>query len=183
MTKLEKVTVDGNLKRGWGWLLSLGILFVVLGTIGLGMVVGVTMASMLIIGFLLIIGGVFQLLDSFRSKHWKALLWHLLIGIFYIFAGGLVIDDPVLASTIITAILAWTLIIIGIARCMMAFSLRPSAGWFWLLIAGIAALVLGLMILAHWPISGLWVIGMLISIEMIINGWSYILLALAIRTS
>lgn len=171
------------LQRNWSWLLVLGIFFVVLGFIGLGMVVSVTMASMLLIGILLLIAGVLQVVDTFRSKHWKAAIWHLLIAILYIFASSLVIYDPILASVIITALLAYTLIIIGITRSIMAFSIRHEAGWFWLLLAGIAALVLGIMILMQWPLSGLWVIGMLICIEMIISGWCYIFLALAGRNS
>lgn len=176
--------VRQELHRNWGWLLTLGIIFVVLGVIGvigLGMVVGLTLASVLLIGILLIVGGVIQVVDSFKCRGWKAFIWHLLIGLFYVFAGGLMIYDPVLASVVITAMIAWLLIIIGIARCIMAFTIKASNGWYWLLLAGMAALVLGILILVQWPMSGFWVIGLFIAIEMMINGWSYIFLALAMR--
>lgn len=170
-------------KRNWGWLLGLGIVFEVLGFLGLGMVVSLTLVSMFFMGALVLIAGVSQLVDAFKSKGWQAVIWHFLIAMLYVFAGCLIIYDPFLASTIITVMIAWILIVIGVTRAFMAFSLRHSEGWVWLLLAGIASLILGIMILTQWPLSGLWVIGLFISIEMIVNGWSYILLALAIRKS
>jgi len=173
--------VPQELKRSWGWLLALGILFVILGGIGLGMVVGLTLVSMIFLGVLLIIGGVFQIVDVFKSPEWKAVVLHALIAILYIIGGALVIYDPFLASALITALLAGVLIVIGITRFVMAIRLKGSPGWFWLLLAGLIALALGIMILAHWPISGLWVIGLFIAIELIVDGWTYIFLAMAIR--
>ena len=43
------------------------------------------------------------------------------------------------------------------------------------------AIALGSMIVAEWPLSGLWVIGMLIAIEMLVAGWSMVMMALAAR--
>ena len=70
---------------------------------------------------------------------------------------------------------------IGVVRLIMAFQLRGLKNWGWPLIGGIAAIVLGLMILARWPVSGFWVIGLFVAIEMIFSGWSSIFIALAAR--
>ena len=180
-TKVIVDVVPPELKRNWGWLLALGILFVILGCVGLGMVVGLTLASMLFLGVLLIIAGIAQIVDVFKSKHWKGAIWHAIIALLYLVGGGIVIYDPLLASTIVTALLAWVFIIIGITRLTMAAVLRRSAGWVWLVIAGLAAIVLGVLILLQWPYSGLWVIGLFIAIEILINGWTYIFLALSLR--
>ncbi len=178
------VVVDveaAELKRNWGWLLGLGILFVILGCISLGMVVGLTIASVLFLGVLLIIAGLSQIIDVFKSKKWKGVAWHALIAVLYIIGGSIVIYDPILASTLITVLLAWVLIIIGITRLIMASVLREATGWAWLVIAGITAIVLGALILLQWPYSGLWVLGLFIAIELIVNGWTYIFIALATR--
>ncbi|WED41873.1 HdeD family acid-resistance protein [Legionella cardiaca] len=172
-----------DVKRNWGWLLTLGILFVILGGIGLGMVVGLTLASMLFLGILLIIGGVLQIVDAFKCRRWKAVTWHAFIAVLYLIAGGLVIYDPFFASAIITALLAAVLIIIGVSRFFMAIMLRGASGWVWLLLAGIIAIALGVMILIHWPMSGLWIIGLFIAVELIVDGWTYIFLALSLRHS
>ena len=63
----------------------------------------------------------------------------------------------------------------------MAFQLRGVKNWGWPLIGGIADIFLGFMILARWPVSGFWVIGLFVAIEMIISGWSYIFIALGAR--
>ncbi len=170
-----------NTQRNWGLLLSLGVFFVILGGVGLGMVISLTLVSMLFLGALLIIAGFSQIADVIQSTQWRASLWHAFIAVLYLVAGGLVIYDPFLASSIITMFLASVLIIIGISRFFMAFLLRQEAGWFWLLIAGLFTLALGVMIILQWPISGLWIIGLFISIEMLIDGWSYIFLALSAR--
>lgn len=182
----KSVAIDSTMvdvKRNWGWLLALGILFIFLGCIGLGMVVGLTFASMLFLGVLLIIAGISQIIDAFYSKQWKGVLWHAFIAVLYIIGGALVFYDPFFASALITAMLAGVLIVIGLCRFIMAFSLRGSPGWIWLLLAGLIAIALGVIILIHWPISGLWVIGLFIAIEMLVDGWTYVFLALAIRSA
>ncbi len=180
MIKLRKGQAAMN--RSWHWLLGLGILFMLLGLIGISQAVGVTLISILFLGFMIMIAGVAQLVDVFKSTRWKASSWHALVGFFYILAGGLVIFDPILASTIVTLLLAWVFIIIGVIRLIMGISLKSSMkGWFFFFLNGLAAIILGILIIAQWPLSGLWVIGLLISIELIISGWTYVFMAFAIR--
>ncbi|BCA96840.1 membrane protein [Legionella antarctica] len=183
MAKTKEINPTGiDLNRNWGWILGLGILFVILGCIGLGMVVGLTLVSMIFFAALLIVAGITHVVDVFKHREWKGIIWQSLIAILYIVAGCVVFYDPFLASTLITAALAGVLIVIGLTRILMAFSLKDSKGWLWLLLAGITAIILGMLILMHWPISGLWVIGLFIAIEMIVTGWTYIFIAFASRT-
>jgi uncharacterized membrane protein HdeD (DUF308 family) len=63
----------------------------------------------------------------------------------------------------------------------MAFQHRGTKGWGWLLFGGIVAVLLGAMIASRWPVSGLWVIGLFVAIELIMNGWTYVFLALAAK--
>jgi uncharacterized membrane protein HdeD (DUF308 family) len=65
----------------------------------------------------------------------------------------------------------------------MAFQIKPAAGWYWPLISGLVSVILGGMILAQWPQSGLWIIGLFIAIELLFNGWSYLFIALAARAA
>jgi len=171
----------GELKRSWGWLLALGILSLILGTIGLWMTFGLTLVSVLFFGVLLVVGGIFQLVNAFKCKGWKSVLWHVLIALLYVGGGIVIIIDPVLASSVFTLMLAWILIAVGVFRIIMAFQLRPVAEWFWPLLSGIVSILLGGMIIAQWPVSGLWVIGLFVAIELIFNGWGYVFIALAAR--
>lgn len=172
---------DGFLANSWGWLFGLGLLFILMGTIGLGMLAGLTLVSMFFFGILLLFAGASHIVDVFRYREWKKILWHVLIAILYIYGACLVIYDPFLASAIITALLAGMFLMLGITRVITAITLKDYPGRGWLFFAGIMAIILGIMILAHWPVSGIWFIGLFIAIEMIINGWSYILIALSMR--
>lgn len=180
-TKKIASPVSIDLQRNWGWLLGLGILFVVLGFVGLGMTVSLTMISIFALGGLFMIAGIAQFVDVFQSHQWKGVLGHALIAVLYVMGGGLIIRDPILASVVITALIAWVFIIMGVTRILMAFVLRDTAAWGWLLFAGIMAVVLGVLILMQWPFSGTWIIGMFIAIELIVNGWTYIFMAMGMR--
>ena len=173
--------VWGDLAHNWGWLLAQGILLVVLGTIGLGMTIWLTLASVFFFGVLLVIGGGVQIFQTFKCRGWGSILWHGLIAVLYVLAGISIMADPLAASTLFTLLLAGALVGIGVMRLIMAFQWRGAKNWFWPLIGGIAALVLGFMILARWPVSGLWVIGLFVAIEMIFGGWTYVFIALGAR--
>jgi len=175
--------VLGDVKRHWGWLFGLGILFVVLGTVGLGMSVALTTVSVIFFGVLLLIGGGLQLVEAFRHTGWKSTLWHILIALVYLAAGGLTIHNPLSAAVALTFVLAVAFLATGVFRIFIAFQLKPASGWWWPLVAGIGSLALGAMIYAQWPVSGLWVIGLFVAIEMIMNGWSCIVIALAARNA
>jgi len=173
--------VFGELKKKWGWLLALGLLLIVLGTVGLWMSFALTLATVTLFGALFVAGGVFQLLNAFQLKGWKSVLWHVLIALLYIAAGIIIFTDPVFASLSLTIALAWILIAVGVLRIFMAFQLREVKGWFWPLVSGLISIALGAMILAQWPATGFWVIGLFVAIEMIFNGWSSVFVALAAR--
>lgn len=89
--------------------------------------------------------------------------------------------DPLLASRYLTLVLAGILIAIGVSRIIMGLQLRPAVGWFWPPLSGLVSILLGGMIIAQWPASGLWVIGLFVAIELLFNGWSYVFIALTAR--
>ena len=173
--------IFGELKKNWGWLLAFGILSIVLGTIGLGMTFGLTLASVLVFGVLLVIGGVVQIFDAFKCKGWKSTLWHVLIALLYVGAGVMMVADPILASATLTLVLAAILLAVGVMRIFMSLQMRPVKGWGWLLAGGIITILLGGMIISGWPMSGLWVIGLFVAVELIVNGWTSVFVALAAR--
>jgi uncharacterized membrane protein HdeD (DUF308 family) len=178
---MAPIPVLGDLIHNWGWLLAQGILLVVLGTVGLGLTFLLTLGTVFIFGVFLVIGGGVQIFQTFKCKGWGSILWHVLIAVLYVLAGLNIMADPLAASALFTLLLAGALVGIGIVRLVMAFQLRGVKNWGWPLIGGIAAIVLGFMILARWPVSGLWVIGLFVAIEMIFSGWSYIFIALGAR--
>jgi uncharacterized membrane protein HdeD (DUF308 family) len=176
--------VFGTLEKNWGWLLAFGIISVLLGGFGLYMTFGLTLATVVFFGALILTAGLLQLVQAFGCNGWKGMLAHVLIALLYVAAGILILIDPVLASSLLTLVLAGILIVVGVVRIMMALQVRKAAaGWYWALLSGLISILLGGMIIAQWPASGLWMIGLFVAIELIFSGWSYIFLALDARKS
>jgi len=161
----------------WGWILAVGILFIVLGIIALGMPVATTITAVTLFGILLLAGGMAELVEAYTHKD----LWHLFLGILYLIAGGLVMGDPVFSSLTLTILLGGAIMALGIVRIVVGFGVKPMTGWGWLVVAGLVSLLLGMLILLRWPFSGLTVIGILIGLEMLIHGFSQVFLALLVR--
>lgn len=171
----------GELGRNWGWLLAVGILSVILGTVGLGMTWMLTLASVVYFGVLLIVIGVAQLLQTFKAAGWRSTFLQILIGLLYLAAGIMVVSRPLLASLTLTWALGFALIVVGVMRIVVGVQHRGTSGWGAGLVGGIITLLLGLLILAKWPSDALWVIGLFLAIELIVNGYTQILVALAAR--
>jgi uncharacterized membrane protein HdeD (DUF308 family) len=164
-------------------LLMFGILLIVLGIIGLGMAFFITMASVMFYGILLLIGGAAQLARSFVAVSWRTKLWHILISLLYLFGGIVVIRNPELVSGFLTLLLATAITGIGVFRIIMAIQIRERKGWIWVLISGIVALTLGIWMFSNLAELSLIIIGLFISIELMVNGWSVVTLALAARAA
>lgn len=180
----ETRSLLGDLPRHWGWVMALGILFIVLGTVGLGMSIALTVTTVMVFGMLMITGGVFQAVEVFKCKGWKGVMLHIITALFYIAAGIMLVMNPLVGSVVLTAMLGGALIAVGVLRITMGFQLKDIAHhWGWIVFAGVMSLILGGMILLQWPTSALWVIGLLVAIELIMHGWSYVMLALAARTA
>ena len=108
-------------------------------------------------------------------------MWHVLIALVYIVGGIIAVTEPVIAGMTLALLIAWTLIVIGVLRLVMALQMRGAAGWLWTLLGGALSVVLGVMIINEWPQSGLWVIGLFVAIEILFAGWSQIMIALAAK--
>ena len=104
----------------------------------------------------------------------------LLAGLLYSVAGFLIVTHPAATAMGLTLLIAILLIFGGIFRIAAAITVRFHNG-IWLLLHGLVNLLLGSCIWQDWPISGLWVIGLFIGIDMIFNGWSLIMLGLAAK--
>jgi uncharacterized membrane protein HdeD (DUF308 family) len=95
-----------------------------------------------------------------------------------LFAGIIIITNPIKAEVILTFLIAAVLLAVGLVRMAMAIGMRQSGSWILQFLSGAVSAVLGIMIMVQWPVSGLWVIGLFISVELVVNGWSYVLLGL-----
>ena len=171
-----------SLRLHWRRMLALGILMVLLGMIGLGMAATFTIASVLVFGVLLVVGGIAQSIQAFRATGRKSTALQGSIALVYVAVGAVALYDPVAASLSFTLFIAAMLLVVGALRAVMALDLRPVHGWGWVLAGGIMSLLLGIAIIVQWPLSGLLAIGLFVALELLIGGWCSILFALAARS-
>src|SRR6201990_3016921 len=165
----------------WGWIVALGVVYLVVGFIALGSVVTATVASVFVVGIMMIIAGIVEVFSAFQMKSWgKFLLWALL-GVLYIVAGFVTFENPLLAAALLTLILGAALVASGIMRIILAFSMKRESPWIWVLLSGVITLLLGLLILAHWPVSSLYILGMFLGIDLILAGAAGIGLGFGLR--
>ena len=166
----------------WAWFLALGILLMVVGAIAISAAAFTTIVSVIFIGVLITIGGVVILLDSFKSwwGKWGGFLLHLLLGILYIAAGTMLINSPIMGSISITLLLGIFYIIVGTSRLVSSSSWK-MARWGWGFFNGLITLLLGILILANWPASSLFIIGLFVGIDLFVAGWVYLMIALAAK--
>ena len=171
-----------SLRQHWVWFLVMGIALVVLGSVAIGWacLAEITIAATWLFGFLLLGGGIGEIIHSFTVGRWSGTFVHLLIGLLYVVVGFMMISDPAESAVTLTKIIAIFMIVGGIFRVIAALSHR-FPGWEWVLLNGGITLLLGMLIYKQWPASGLWFIGLYLGIEMIFNGWSWIALAIGIR--
>lgn len=169
-----------ELRRTWGWFLALGTALVVLGSLALGAASVVTLASVIFFGWLLVIGGVLQVVHAFWTHRWGGFLRQLVGGLLALVVGGLLVANPVQGALSVTLLLAAFFTAGGLLRIVVALS-RQFPGRGWVLMSGVVTLALGIMIWAQWPVSGMWVIGTFVGIDLIFDGWSLVMLSLAAR--
>lgn len=173
-----------ELPRKWGWLLALGILMLVAGSLGLYMSVAVTMVTVLLFGALILTSGVLTMIQTIvdREETWQGRLFHVLLALFYVISGALVLANPVPASAALTLMLGAMFAAMGVTRLTYGFRCRKN-GWKWLLpiLIGLVDLIFAFILVASWPVSGLWVIGLFVSVELLMYGWMLTFTALAVR--
>lgn len=87
-----------------------------------------TLVSVLYFGILTLIGGGVQLFQAFKCTGWKGVLFHVLIGLLYVVAGIMIVTRPLLASLVLTWMLASILIAVGVLRLVMAIQHGAMAG-------------------------------------------------------
>lgn len=170
-----------ELHRHWALFLSVGVALMALGivatlTAGLSTIVAVDF-----FGWILVIAGAGVTIHAFWAKRWSGFFLQLLSGLLYLAAGWMLATHPELSAIALTLVIAISFVVQGAFRIGAALSTRID-GWDGLLVSGIITLLLGLMIWNEWPLSGVWVIGLFVGIDMFFYGGWFVSLALAVRT-
>jgi len=181
MTTEALVLEFNSLRHKWGWLLALGISMVILGTIALFIAPAATLGTVLVLGWLLVVSGVVEAIQSFRVRRWGGIFLHLIGGILGILVGLLVVTHPLAGALAFTLLFASFFTVVGIFRVVAAIRLK-FPNWGWAAFDGAVTLLLGLLLWTDWPGSGLWFLGFAVGLSLLLRGWSYVMFAIAVRS-
>lgn len=171
----------GEARDKWGWFVALGALLVIVGAIALGNLFVATVASVFFVGSLMLVAGIFEIIHAFGVKDWGGFFWWLGSGLLYAVAGLIAFYNPLLASAVLTFLLAVSLVASGLLRGWLGYKhwKRPGSGW--IVTAGVVTALAGLIIAVGWPVNSLWVLGMFLAIDLIFQGWTFVAFGLALR--
>jgi uncharacterized membrane protein HdeD (DUF308 family) len=170
-----------SLSRLWWLFLILGLVSVFVGLLAISSAFWVTMASVVVLGVLLMIAGVAELIHAVMVRNLKGFALHLLSAALYLLVGLFMLEDPAQAAVVLTLLLVASFLVGGLLRIITALSAQ-FVGWQWVLFNGVVDVVLGILILMKWPDSGLWVIGVFLGIDLVFHGWSWVIVSLNVRT-
>jgi uncharacterized membrane protein HdeD (DUF308 family) len=178
---MNGTSIAEGIRRSWGWLLALGIAYIIMGLVIAGSPMAATIAVDILIGFVLIIGGVISIIGAFFTGDWKRFLLVLLSGILYLVVGVLLLKNPMAGVLTLTLLLAAFLLVEGFFKIIHAFQMKPAPNWVWLLVSGVASVILGVMIWGQFPQSGAFIIGLLVGIYFLINGITMVMFSFALK--
>jgi len=183
----ERNSVAGPIEAGldeihnsWGWFVALGVALIALGGVCIVYNATATEATVLAFGWLLLVGGVFSLIQAFRTRTWSGFFLFLLSGLLRGFTGYLLIRYPLAGETSLTLVLASFFVVGGVFRAVGAGTLQLPQ-WGWAAFSGLVSVALGVMLLMQLPTSSLWFIGLAIGIDFIFDGAWMIALGAALR--
>jgi uncharacterized membrane protein HdeD (DUF308 family) len=171
------VQVTPEMIHNWGWFLVFGIVLLLLGIAAIARSVTTTVVSMLFFGWVLLFAGVIQFVEAFIVGKWAGFFLHIMLAILFGLAGIVLLVRPVISAEAATLLMSAFFLVGGLYELISALWTHLP-GWGWQAVNGAIASIMGVLVLAQWPVSGLWVIGLFVGIDLIVYGWSWIALAL-----
>lgn len=171
--------LDG-LSGAWRWLLGLGAVMVLLGAAAITAAILVTMMTVIFVGALMTIGGALQTIHAITLRRLRGYRLEISTGLLYLIAGLAILLNPESTALALALILSLILVCAGIFRIVTGIvgndALRP-----WRMLYGVLNLMLAYLIWHDWPAAGLSIIGLLIGLELLGNGFAVAMLGLTVR--
>lgn len=157
-------------REKWAWFVALGVLMVLLGAVAMINLAVTTIATVIYIGVLMLVGGAMQCAQAFNIKTWSGFGWWLLSGLLYGAAGITTVANPLFASYALTLVLAAFTLAAGISRIIVGLRTKPNEGWTTHAASGLVTTIVGFIFLLGWPVNSLWLLGLLLSVDLIFQG-------------
>jgi uncharacterized membrane protein HdeD (DUF308 family) len=153
------------------WITTIAVLMIVLGLIAIAFPIFATIASTVAFGWIFIFAGIAQIIYAFQSRGAGQVVWKLILGLLYLFAGIVVVANPLQGALAFTLVLGITIFLQGIIQVSIAFQMRRIApNWIWMLVSGLIGIIFGILVWSNSPSSAAWLIGTLVGVNLLFDG-------------
>jgi uncharacterized membrane protein HdeD (DUF308 family) len=172
------------IRAHWVLFLIQGLVMAVLGLLAIARPMIATLAVEIFAGWLFLISGIVGLAGVFTAWKTPGHLWMLVRALLAIIVGVLLLWRPLAGILTLTLLLAAFFAAQGMTQIIVSIQHRavlPSS-WVWVLLSGIVDLVLAAIIIAGWPGTAAWVLGLLVGINLFMSGVALVMTALACRS-
>lgn len=168
----------------WGLFMFQGVAMLVLGVLAIAEPFVATIAVDIYVGWLFLISGFVGLIAVFSVRSVPAFLWTLLTAALSLAVGVLLLQKPSAGAVSLTVVLTALFISEGIFQIAASFTYRDVVpnSWGWMLVSGIADLILAAIIIYSWPVSTTWVLGVIVGVNLITSGFAIVVTALEGRS-
>ncbi len=154
----------------------LGTALVILGILALVAPLLSGLAVTVVAAVLLTAAGVTRLSWAFGAASFGRGVLTFLLGGLMILGGLVMLAAPLVGLAWLTVMLAAYFLVDGVMDIVAAIRIRPAEHWSWMLVGGLVSLLLAAVIWRQWPISGLWAVGMLVGLRLLVAGFEMIAL-------
>jgi uncharacterized membrane protein HdeD (DUF308 family) len=136
-----------------------------------------------VLGFILMLVGIVQIVQSGKMHREVLFAWHLALGIVAATGGFLVYLEPFPGIVTKTLVMAGVFALHGLTQIVFSVKVRYFTGWHWFMLSGcIALIVAGLMVL-KLPYNHSFTPATVGGISLLFSGYAYLTVALAARRS
>ena len=163
-----------RLRRKWAAITAFGVLLVVLGVAALFFSLIATIATVTLNGILFLVAGAAEIGIGMHARDWGRFFLWVVGGLVYIAAGVVCIVNPVLASVLLTLLLGAGLIAAGVVRAILAFQLPADHPRGLVFVGAAVTVLLGLIIVTHWPLDSVYVLGTLLGVDLLFHGVGWV---------
>jgi uncharacterized membrane protein HdeD (DUF308 family) len=171
-----------EVKKRSAWSIFMGIVTTALGCFPIVYPLATAAITTVLLGWVLIFVGLAQFAFALYSQTIGNFFLKVLLSLLYGICGIALAFFPIAGVAALTGVLGTLLLIQAGLLTATAFQLRPVDGWGWFLFDAATNLLLGILILARWPSSSVWVIGTLVGVSVAMSGISRIMIATKIRS-
>ena len=170
-----------HLRARWGEIVAFGALLVLLGLAALCFTLPSTVATVTLNGLFFLVAGVAEIGVGAHAKSWARFFLWIVGGAIYLVAGLICILNPIFASLALTLALGAGLIAAAGVRAYLAFHLPSGNPRAMVLLAAAVTLLLGLVIVVHWPTDSVYVLGILLGVDLLFHGVGWATFGIGLR--